>query len=130
MVLIAIALSDAPDKYPSPKLGRLSAIALALAYFGVAVAAIITSYTDGWSDQWGARLAYGLLGMVASLLCAATGLYTLAVAPGAYVRQHPSHPSDVGERATAIAGKAGGLFLLSLSGVAVVATVYFVAAPP
>lgn len=130
IVLIAIALSDAPEHYPSPKLGRLSAAALALGYFGVASAAITSAYTDGWSDEWAARLLYGLGGMIASFLCVATGLYTLALAPGAHARQHPNHPSDVGERATRIAGKASTLFLLFLSGVALVATLYFVVALP
>lgn len=126
-----MAFSERVSHYPSPLLGRAAGIGMGLGSLAIAISATVTIAAEGQLDSdWQLRLTYGVLGLLAAFMCVATGLYALALAPGAYERQHPRHPSEFGRRATAVSGLVAGIILISLGLAAVVVAAYLVVTVP
>lgn len=130
IALLRIAFSEAPSRYPAPRLGRIAVVALAVGSASIALSAIGTGLVDSWTNRWALRLLLGLSGIIVSVMAATVGLYALALAPNAYARQHPDHPSVTGAKATADLGRVSGVLLLLLAVVALPVTAFVVADPP
>jgi hypothetical protein len=129
--LLRLAISERVSLYPAPRLGRAAIISLALICFATALSASVTSVFQGeLNPDWALRLYYGVIGILAAFMCVAVGFYALALAPGAYQRQHPQHPSEFGAKATAAMGRVSGLFLIGLGLVAIGITGYLVVVAP
>ena len=125
ILLARMAFSDRVFRYPSPRLGRLTVLALAGINLVTALSAIAERAGDGGlGSDWESKILYATAGMVASLFCVSAGLYALALAPGAYARQHLHSPSKTGEAITEFGGKAAGLFLILLGVLSVGVTLY------
>ena len=125
VLAVRMALSDRISRYPAPRLGRLTVLALAGIYLATALSAVAErAGGGGLGADWESRILYAAAGMAASLLCVSAGLYALALAPGAYARQHPRFPSKTGEAITEFGGKAAGFLLILLSFLSVGVTLY------
>lgn len=110
--LLRLALSERVSRYPAPLLGRAAGVGLALGFLATASAALAVE--GGLDSEWQLRLLYGATGLVVAFMGVATGLYAIALAPGAYQRQHPQHPSEFGTKGTAVMGVISGVTLIAL----------------
>ena len=129
LFLAILSVSDAPERFPAAGVGRVAGLALAVETAIVAMGALFAGLTDGWNDQWSARLLYGLSGLAISFAAGATGLYVMTLSPGAYDRQHPTYPSAAAAKATEITGKIAGIFLLLICVIGLGITAYFIIRP-
>lgn len=129
--LLRLTFSRRMKLYPAPRLGRAAFVSLAFGCFATALSAsVATAFQGELNPDWALRLFYAVAGILAAFMCVAVGLYTLALAPGAYQRQHPQHPSEFGTKATAAIGRASGLILIGLGLVAMGVTGYLVVVAP
>jgi len=129
--LLRLALSERVSRYPAPLLGRAAGIGLALAFLATAVSACASiAFRGGLNSEWQLRLLYGATGLVAALMGVAVGLYAIALAPRAYERQHPQHPSEFGTKGTAVMGVIAGVTLIALGLAGAVIAAYLVAVVP
>ena len=126
-----MAVSDRVKLDPAPRLGRVALVSLALICFATALSASVAITFGGeLNSGWALRLFYGVTGTVAAFMGVATGLYTFVLAPGAYQRRHPQHPSDFGAKGTEVVGRVSGIILIGLGLAAIVVTGYLVVAAP